>query len=134
MGDETTTSTVRKFYSREGLTPPRLTVDYTEGATAVVSRPGAEGVSFAPPWPAPASGSVNLSYTLPRAGRVSLSIHDMMGRVVRRLAAGVTEAAGRHASVWDGRTDSGARAASGVYLVSLVVDHDTYPRRISLVR
>ncbi len=133
LGDESTTFTVKKFYSSEGLTPPRLTVDYTP-TVGVPSEPGVEAVGFAPPWPVPASGTVNLSYTLPRAARVSLAIHDAMGRVVRRLAVGVTEPAGHHATVWDGRTDSGQRAGPGVYLASLVVDKDTYQRRIPLLR
>jgi hypothetical protein len=133
LGDETTTSTVRKFYSREGLTPPKLTVDYTAGSTDVPPS-GAEAVSFAAPWPSPASERVNLSYTLPHPARVSLVIQDAMGRVVRRLATGVAAPAGRHATVWDGRTDFGTRAASGVYLARLVVDKDTYQRRITMLR
>jgi len=137
-GDEAgTLFTVKKFTSSEGLTPlthPRLTVDYTPGTADVPPGPGAEAVWFAPPSPTPASGPVNLSYTLPRAARVSLAIHDAMGRVVRRLVAGVAEPAGRHATVWDGRTDSGTQAASGVYLANLVVDKDTYQRRIPLLR
>lgn len=131
---ETATTTARKYYSREGFTPPKLTIDYTPNATDVRSGPGADAVWFAPPWPTPTSGRVNLSYTLPRAARVSLSIHDAMGSVVRRLTAGDTEPAGRHATAWDGRTDSGTYAASGVYFASLVVDKDTYQRRIPLVR
>jgi hypothetical protein len=109
-------------------------VDYTPGATDVPSGPGAEAVWFSPPWPSPASGPVNLSYALTRAARVSLSIHDAMGRIVRRLTAGVAKPAGPHATVWDGRTDSGAHAASGVYIANLVVDKDTYQRRIPLLR
>ena len=132
-GDESLTpQTAKNFYSREGATRPLLTI-YT-GTTDVPSGPGAEAVSFAPPWPTPTSGPVNLSYTLPQAARVSLSIHDAMGRVVRRLATDVAEPAGRHATVWDGRTDSGTHAASGVYLANLVVDGDTYQRRIPLLR
>ena len=133
MGDEDTASTVKKFYSREGFTPPVLTVDYTR-ANDVPSGPGADAVWFSPPWPSPASGPVNLSYMLPRAALVSLSIHDPMGRVVRRLAVGLAEAAGRHVTVWDGRTDSGEHAGPGVYLASLVVDKDAYQRRIPLLR
>jgi hypothetical protein len=134
LGDESTTSTVKKFYSNQGFTPPRLTVDYTPKATDVPSEPGAQAVWFAAPWPAPASGTVNLSYTLPHAARVSLFIHDAMGRVVRHLAAGVAESAGPHATAWDGRTDSGTHAAPGVYVASLVVDQDTYQRRVPLLR
>jgi hypothetical protein len=133
LGNESTTSTVKKFYSSEGLTPPRLTVDYTPGTISVPPGP-AEAVWFAPPWPSPASGSVNLSYTLPQQARVSLSIQDAMGRVVRRLASGVVAAAGRYATIWDGRTDSGTRAPSGVYLARLVVDKNTYQRRMTMLR
>ena len=132
--DETTTTTARKYYSREGFTPPKLTIDYTPASTDVPTGPRAEAVSFAAPWPTPSSGRVNLSYTLPRAAHVSLLIHDAMGRVVRRLVAGVTEPAGAHATVWDGRTDSGTRAAPGVYLASLIVDQATHQRRIPLLR
>ena len=134
QGDESATSTVKKFYSREGITPPDLMVDYTPGAADVPTGANADVVSFSPPWPTPASGSVHLSYTLSRSARVTLSIHDAMGRVVRRLAAGATEPAGRRAIVWDGRTDSGAAARPGVYLASLVVDRSAYQQRILLLR
>jgi len=89
---------------------------------------------FAAPWPSPASGAVNLSYTLPQPARVSLTIYDAVGRVVRRLTAGVDKPAGRYATTWDGRTDSGAHAASGVYLACLVVDQHAYQHTIALLR
>ncbi len=134
-GDETTTSTVKKFYSREGFIPPSLTIDYTPVTTDITGA-SAEAVWFAPPAPSPARASapVSLSYSLPRSARVSLSIHDATGRLVRRLAAGVTEAAGRHATAWDGRTESGTKVASGVYFANLVVSKHTYQRRIPLLR
>jgi len=133
-GNEDSASTVKKFYSSEGFIPPRLTVNYTPSVIGVPSQPEAEAAWFAPPWPTPASGRVNLSYILPRAARVTLSIHDAMGRVVRRLVTDRVEPAGRHAAVWDGRTDAGADAASGVYLASLVVDGLRLQRRIPLLR
>ena len=133
-GDEVVLQAVKRFYSREGLVPPRLQVDYTASTTGVPPGSGTAAVSFAAPWPAPSSGRVNLSYTLPRAGRVSLTIHDAAGRVVRRLVNGVFEPAGPHATVWDGRSDSGADAASGVYLARLVVDGEALQHRIPMLR
>src|SRR4030067_3482017 len=111
--DETTTTTARKYYSREGFTPPKLKIDYTPASTDVPTGPRAEAVSFAAPWPTPSSGRVNLSYTLPRAAHVSLLIHDAMGRVVRRLVAGVTEPAGGPATGWGGGTGFRARGPPG---------------------
>jgi hypothetical protein len=51
---------------------------------------------------------------LQRASPVELRVHDVGGRLVRRLDLGRL-AAGRHRIVWDGRTSSGHRAAGGVY-------------------
>jgi hypothetical protein len=133
IGDESTNYTVKKFYSREGFVPPKLSIDFTSTA-GVPPGPVAGAVWFAEPWPAPATGRVNLSYTLPRAANVSLSIHDAMGRVVRRLEAGSAEPSGRRETVWDGRTDAGAPAAPGLYLARLVVDHIAFERRIALLR
>lgn len=133
VGDESTIFTVKKFYSRQGFVPPKLSIDFTSTA-GVPPGPVAGAVWFAQPWPAPATGRVNLSYTLPRAASVSLSIHDAMGRVVRRLAAGSAEPSGRRETVWDGRTDTGAPAAPGLYLAHLVVDQLAFDRRIALLR
>ena len=133
LGDESVSRTVKKFDSREGATPPRLTVDYTPPTGAVVQGSSAEGVSFAAPWPTPASGPVNLSYSLPRSARVSLVIEDAMGRTIRRISSNAEEAAGRHSGVWDGRSNDGTLAAPGIYLASLRVDGALYHRRIAVL-
>src|SRR5262245_58972929 len=134
LGDETTTSTVKKFDSREGFNPPKLTVVYTPPTIDVSEANHNPPVSFAVPWPSPASERVHLSYVLPRAEHVSLSIQDITGRVVRRLMSRDPQAPGEHAIVWDGRSDDGGRAPSGLYFASLVVNQSTYLRRIPLVR
>jgi len=132
--NEATPFTARKYSSREGVTPPRLTVDYTPPVSGVGANGGAGGVVFTQPWPAPARASVNLAYTLPREGRVTLVIHDALGRLVRRLVSERAQPAGRYSTTWDGRTDAGAHAASGVYLATLVVDHEVHLQRIPLLR
>jgi hypothetical protein len=134
MGDEEFQSSVKKFYSREGFIPPTLTVDYTPSSVGVGPEPGDRAVWFAPPWPVPTSGPVNLGYSLPRGARVSVSILDVSGRLVRRLATGIQATAGRHTLAWDGRRESGETAAAGVYLAQLVVDGRQFQRRISLLR
>ena len=134
MGNETVGSTIKKFTSREGLTPPLLSIDFTPPNADVAPRPGAEIAWFAPPWPAPSSGFVNLGYTLQTMAPVSLSIHDVAGRLVRRLASGIEAPAGRHALVWDGRGDSGDPVASGSYLASLRVGNESFHRTITLLR
>jgi hypothetical protein len=59
-----------------------------------------------------------IGYTLERAGDAEITVYDVAGRRVRRLASGATPA-GYHEVTWDGRDDAGRRVASGVYLYRL---------------
>jgi len=65
-------------------------------------------------YPNPFNPQTRIEFALDRAMPVELAIYDVAGRLVTRL---VHEhlAAGEHAVTWDGRTDRGARAASGHY-------------------
>jgi hypothetical protein len=84
--------------------------------------------------PHPATGDVHLWYSLDRANRVSLAVYDVMGRRVAQLEHGVRPA-GRHALVWDGRTDRGTRVASGTFFVRLSdASGRTASTRLTLVR
>jgi hypothetical protein len=67
------------------------------------------------------------------AGRVELVVYDASGRVVRRLLDAPMPP-GRHEVVWDGTTDSGARAASGLYVYELRVGSRREHRRMTLLR
>jgi hypothetical protein len=68
--------------------------------------------------PQPAAGSVNLSFTLPRSGRVSLSLYDATGRRRRTLIDEARDA-GAWSVTWDGRDDGGSSVAPGVYFARL---------------
>ena len=65
--------------------------------------------------------------------RVDLTVHDLRGRLVRTLAAGEL-AAGRHDLVWDGKTDHGAGAASGVYFLRLTAAGFAEQRKLVMAR
>ncbi len=67
----------------------------------------------AAPNPVRENGLIRL--TLPQAGMVKLTVHDITGRVVRRLVdAGLDR--GVHSFVWDRKDDAGRRVGAGVYL------------------
>jgi hypothetical protein len=86
------------------------------------------------PRPSPFNPATQLAFTLEKAGTVRPVVHDVTGRQVRELWAGQT-AAGRQVMSWDGRDDGGAGVASGVYVLSLVVDGTPVDRgRLVLVR
>ena len=66
--------------------------------------------------------------------RITVAIHDLSGRLVRDLSRVPPQASGRHEFPWDGRDDSGALVAPGIYAARVQVGVDTGGRRTSRVR
>jgi hypothetical protein len=64
--------------------------------------------------PNPCNGSTEIRFDVARTGHVSIRIYNVAGRLVRTLVS-EPRAPGKYTAHWNGRNDSGARAASGVY-------------------
>ena len=64
-------------------------------------------------YPNPFTGRTTIAFTLPRAAPVRLTVYDVFGRVVRRLADG-SHPAGRHTVEFDA-----AGLAGGIYTYRL---------------
>ncbi len=69
-------------------------------------------------YPNPFNPTTTISFALPEASEVSLSIYNMSGQLVRKLVAGEMNA-GRHNFKWDATNERGAQVASGVYVYLL---------------
>ena len=84
-------------------------------------------------YPNPSRGDVTISFTVPRAGEITLRVFDMAGRVVRTL---VSESlpAGSHSAHWDRRVASGAVAPPGLYFCEVRADDHRATRRLVLIR
>lgn len=61
-----------------------------------------------------------ISYVVPSAGRVNLSVYDINGSLVKTLEDGVLEA-GRRTTTWNRTANNGSRVASGTYFYRLTV-------------
>jgi flagellar hook assembly protein FlgD len=72
----------------------------------------------------PAHGEARLRFALPRDADVRLEIIDVAGRRVRMLLQG-RQTVGWHFVKWNGVSDAGDQAASGVYFLRLVVSDRT---------
>lgn len=83
--------------------------------------------------PNPFNPATQLSFSLERAGRASLRVFDMRGRLVRTLVSAQL-AAGEHTVTWNGQDDRGQQVASGVYLYRLESSGQTVERRMMLVK
>jgi len=79
--------------------------------------------------PNPFLGRTTVAFTLGAEGDVDLVLHDLGGRLVRRLAGGRL-AAGMHRYEWDGRMTGGRRAPAGVYFVRLVAGGRTLEAKV----
>jgi hypothetical protein len=71
--------------------------------------------------PNPFNPETTIPYRLATAGRVEIRVFDVSGRVVRSLVSSM-KPAGVYDVRWNGQTDGGGRAASGIYFYRI-----TYP-------
>ena len=89
-----------------------------QAASAVDQVPARGGLALAGA-PNPFNPRTVITYALPGAAAVRLSVYDMAGRLVRVLADGAARDAGRQETTWDGVGDDGRAAAAGVYVVTV---------------
>jgi hypothetical protein len=83
--------------------------------------------------PNPFKNQTEVTYTQGSdEARVSLSVYDVSGRLVRRLVdAGSSP--GIHSLTWDGRSEDGKRLQSGAYILRLKAGDATSARKLTLV-
>ncbi len=84
-------------------------------------------------YPNPFNPSTTLSYGLPEATRVSLSIYDIRGNIIRRIDVGI-QTAGWHEQVWNGTNNSGETASAGLYFARLQAGHYSMVIKILMIR
>ncbi|MDZ7374373.1 MAG: T9SS type A sorting domain-containing protein, partial [candidate division KSB1 bacterium] len=84
-------------------------------------------------FPNPFNPSTTIAYELPKTTRVKVEVFDVLGRRVATLFDGVQEA-GSHQVTWDGRTEAGEPAPSGVYLYKLSTPDYSQIRKMLLVK
>ena len=89
-------------------------------------------------YPNPFNPETWIPYQLAESAEVMLTIYDINGQLVRRLAVG-HQAAGMYrsrsrAAYWDGRNQLGESVASGLYFYSLTADNFTATRRMLILK
>ena len=84
---------------------------------------------FRPACPNPSTGAVRLSFSLPRASPVSVTLYGQKhglrsAYLIRTLTEG-TLVAGEFTLLWDGTDDQGARVPTGLYRAVMTVPDGT---------
>ncbi|MCP4580979.1 MAG: T9SS type A sorting domain-containing protein [candidate division Zixibacteria bacterium] len=120
---------IMSFMLPEGMeiTPTEVEVADARGglADAIVSHelPLPERFGIANCYPNPFNAATTIDFTLPEPDRISLSLYDVTGRLVKTL---VTDdlSAGYHQATWHGLNDAGQPVSSGVYFAKLKSQND----------
>ena len=102
---------------------------YSEPVTVVLSAPAVW--ALAQNYPNPFNPATTISYEVPAnsAGRIDLTIYDLLGRRIRTLVQGEAQA-GYYRIDWDGRDDRGLAASSGVYMYILSAERTHIVRKM----
>jgi subtilisin family serine protease len=123
----------------DGFTGPVWNKDWGYGKLFIDFRPIAAAggwpltaFSLSPIAPNPARGPVHIDYAVTGEARVRLSVLDVRGREVARLANGVHRP-GRYRVTWSGER-AGEMAPAGLYFVCLKVPEGALVRRVVIAR
>lgn len=135
IGNEDTTSTTKRFDTREDTIPsfrPTLEVEFTvptgigKGEVPIV-------IELHPGVPNPFNPATTMRYALGRPGIVTLSIHDGRGRLIRVLTR-EWKTEGTYSVTWNGRDDRGRAMSSGVYFVRLESSGQIRSRKVVFLK
>jgi len=113
------------FWQTEGQTGVREQA-YSPGQGPLVTR-------LEPIAPNPCPGRAQMRYSLAQAGPVSLTMHDLCGRLVRVLVNS-EQKAGRYNVRWDGCDRSGRSLANGVYFCRFAAGETHVTDKLILAR
>jgi hypothetical protein len=95
-------------------------------------RPRAETTLLMNTATAPTSSRTKISFTTYQDAEVRLAIFDLRGSLIKSLVS-ERRTAGQYTEMWDGRSRSGTRVASGMYVVRLEAGQDVVTRKVTLV-
>ncbi|MCK5125453.1 MAG: T9SS type A sorting domain-containing protein [candidate division Zixibacteria bacterium] len=84
-------------------------------------------------FPNPFNPTTTISYSLPEAGDVEISVFNVLGQKVRVLVEGHQEA-GEHEVMWDSKDTNGEQVASGVYFYRSQVNDFSETRKMVLLK
>jgi len=84
-------------------------------------------------YPNPFNPATKIEYSLAKRSDVRLTVYNILGQCVVELV-NKNQTAGEYSITWDGRNESGAETASGVYFYRLVAGDFTSVKKMLLVK
>lgn len=84
-------------------------------------------------YPNPFNPTTQIGFAIPLDGRVTLTVHNVIGQTVKVIVDGLVTA-GYHSIAWDGRDQTGTEVASGIYFYRLEAADFTQIRKMVKLR
>ena len=84
-------------------------------------------------YPNPFNPSTSIEFDLPRRSNVKISVYNLLGQEVSQLVD-QEFSAGNHRIYWDGSTDSGQRASTGVYFYRIEAEGYVETKKMLLLK
>lgn len=84
-------------------------------------------------YPNPFNPATTIPYTIERESDVTMTVYDMAGREIRKVAEG-QKTTGSYTAVWNGTDGQGFQVPSGVYLVRLQAGKEIQTKKMILTR
>lgn len=126
--------THRAVFVITNVAPTTMGYYYSIASTGTEDYTGAETLTaIAGCHPNPFTRNTKVSYSLEKAGKVSVKIYNTKGQLVRCLLE-ESKSAGSHEINWYGDSDGGETLGSGIYLVKLVSGGNIRTAKILLQR
>jgi immune inhibitor A len=113
-----------------------MTVDISVNSTQGINDGGdavPNLIALAQNYPNPFNSSTDFIFDLRGAADTKIEIYDITGAKIKTINAGILEP-GSHTLSWDGATDSGKKAGSGVYFYRLNINGESICKKMSLLK
>jgi flagellar hook capping protein FlgD len=86
------------------------------------------------PVPNPFRDGMRMAYVVGTNGsRVNIRVYDVAGRMIRTLEDGF-QAAGRHLTTWDGRSETGQQMVNGMYFIHVRIGQQARQVRVTILQ
>jgi flagellar hook assembly protein FlgD len=84
-------------------------------------------------YPNPFNPTTTIKYQLPQDSKVTLTIYNTLGQVVRTLVNEDAKA-GYYQMQWDGRNDAGTSVSTGMYIYRISAGNFTAVKKMTLMK
>jgi hypothetical protein len=92
------------------------------------------GTTLLQNYPNPFNPSTTIRFSLEHPEHIRLTIHNVLGEVVRVLIAGEYYTAGEHEIVWNSRDENNRTLASGIYFCRLQSREGAFVKKLCDIR